>query len=407
MSRDITIGLIGLGNRGISLLEQVMLPQKVCVAAVCDVYEDRREAAAKIITDAGQGEPLKTDDYRKILEMPRIDAVINTAAWETHVPIACEAMRAGKYIGFEVGGAYSLDDCWKLVHVYEETGVPCMMMENCCYGRNELLVLNMVRQGLFGEVVHCQGGYRHDLREEVSTGREKRHYRFRNYLNRNGENYPTHELGPICNVLDIGHGNRMVSLVSVASKAAGLREYMLSRKDEFPDAYDLHFTQGDVVNTIITCAHGETIAIALDTTLPRFYSRAFQVQGTKAMYMDDNHSIFMDGKDNADEFEWKKNWDNASLYYEQYDHPVWKTYQKIGVRGSHDGMDWLVFKAFFDAVREKRQTPIDVYDSAAMMAITPLSEQSISAGGMPVAIPDFTNGAWITRAKWEPGPEDW
>ena len=303
MSREIRIGLIGLGNRGISLLEQVILPQKVCVAAVCDNYEDRRDAAAKLITDAGQGEPLKTDDYKKILEMPEIDAVMITAAWETHVPIACEAMKAGKYAGFEVGGAYSLDDCWKLVRVYEETGVPCMMMENCCYGRNELMVLNMVRQGLFGQIVHCEGGYRHDLREEVSTGREKRHYRFRNYLNRNCENYPTHELGPICNVLDIGHGNRMVSLVSVASKAAGLREYMLARKEEFPDAADLRFVQGDVVNTIISCAHGETISIALDTTLPRFYSRAFQVQGTKAMYMDDNHSIFMDGKDNADEFE--------------------------------------------------------------------------------------------------------
>ena len=165
---------------------------------------------------------------------------------------------------------------------------------------------------------------------------------------------------------------------------------------------DLSFAQGDVVNTIITCAHGETIAITLDTTLPRYYTRAFQVQGTKAMYMDDNHSIFMDGKDNADEFEWKKNWDNASAYYEQYDHPVWKTYQKTGIRGGHDGMDWLVFKAFFDAVRERRNTPIDVYDTAAMMAVTPLSEQSICTGGMPVAFPDFTNGAWITRERWEP-----
>ena len=402
MSREIRIGLIGLGNRGISLLEQVILPQKVCVAAVCDVFEDRREDAANIITGAGQKAPLNTHDYRKILEMPEIDAVMITAAWETHIPIACEAMKAGKYAGFEVGGSYSLDDCWKLVHVYESTRVPCMMMENCCYGRDELMVLNMVRQGLFGQVIHCEGGYRHDLREEVSTGRERRHYRFRNYLNRNCENYPTHELGPICNVLDIGHGNRMVSLVSVASKSAGLREYMLSRKDAFPDVEDLSFAQGDVVNTIITCAHGETIAITLDTTLPRYYTRAFQVQGTKAMYMDDNHSIFMDGKDNADEFEWKKNWDNASAYYEQYDHPVWKTYQKTGIRGGHDGMDWLVFKAFFDAVRERRNTPIDVYDTAAMMAVTPLSEQSICTGGMPVAFPDFTNGAWITRERWEP-----
>ena len=181
-----------------------------------------------------------------------------------------------------------------------------------------------------------------------------------------------------------------------------LRQFFLSLPSDLEDAVDLNFAQGDVVNTIITCAHGETIAITLDTKLPRFYTRAFQVQGTKAMYMDDNHSIFMDGKDNADEFEWKKNWDNASAYYDRYDHPVWKAYLKAGVRGSHDGMDWLVFKAFFDAVREKRNTPVDVYDSAAMMAVTPLSEQSICRGGMPAAFPDFTNGAWITRKRWEP-----
>ncbi len=402
MSGNIRIGLIGLGNRGVSLLKEIILPQKVNVTAVCDIYDDRRENAAKIIMDTGQAMPLKTDDYKKILEMPEIDAVMITASWEAHVPIACEAMRTGKYVGFEVGGAYSLDECRELVHVYEATKVPCMMMENCCYGRDELMVLNMVCQGLFGQIVHCEGGYRHDLREEIATGRERRHYRFRNYLKRNCENYPTHELGPICNVLDIGRGNRMVSLVSVASKPAGLREYMLSRKDMFPDAAELHFTQGDVVNTLITCARGETIAIALDTTLPRFYTRAFHVQGTKGMYMDDNHSIFMDGKDNADEFEWKKNWDNASGYYEQYDHPIWKNYRKTGVRGSHDGMDWLVFKAFFDAVRERRQTPIDAYDSAVWMAVTPLSEQSIRMGGMPVEIPDFTNGAWVTRKRWEP-----
>ncbi len=139
-------------------------------------------------------------------------------------------MRAGKYTAVEVAGAYSVEDCWKLVRTHEETGVPCMMLENCCFGRDELMVLNMVRRGLFGEVVHCQGGYRHDLREEVSTGREMRHYRFRNYLYRNCENYPTHELGPIANVLDINRGNRMLTLVSVASKSAGLHEYLLREK---------------------------------------------------------------------------------------------------------------------------------------------------------------------------------
>jgi len=312
------------------------------------------------------------------------------------------ARRAGKYTAVEVAGAYSVEDCWKLVRTHEETGVPCMMLENCCFGRDELMVLNMVRRGLFGEVVHCQGGYRHDLREEVSTGREMRHYRFRNYLYRNCENYPTHELGPIANVLDINRGNRMLTLVSVASKAAGLHEYLLREKGPDYDAAKMNFAQGDVVTTIIKCARGETICLTLDTTLPRAYSRGFHVQGTKGMYMEDNKSVFLDGKDNEYDFKWNERWNSAEEYREQYDHPVWKKYLAEGVRGGHDGMDWLVFRSFFDAAKAGAPAPIDVYDAAAWMSISCLSEQSVAMGGAPVPIPDFTNGKWMERAPWQP-----
>lgn len=280
-----------------------------------------------------------------------------------------------------------------------------MMLENCCYGRDELMVLNMVRQGVFGEIVHCQGGYRHDLRDEIAGGRENRHYRFRNYLHRNCENYPTHELGPIANVLDINRGNRMLSLVSVASKAVGLHEYLVREKGEGYDASRMQFMQGDVVTTIIKCAHGETICLTLDTTLPRAYSRGFHVQGTKGMYMEDNKSIFLDQKDNAFDFNWQERWNNIAEYQGQYDHPVWKAYQEEGIRGGHDGMDWLVVRAFFDAAKKKLPVPIDVYDTAAWMCVSGLSEQSIAMGGMPVAIPDFTNGRWMQRKPWEPYSE--
>ena len=255
--------------------------------------------------------------------------------------------------------------------------------------------------GVPGEIVHCQGGYRHDLRDEISFGRENRHYRFRNYLGRNGENYPTHELGPIANVLDINRGNRMVSLVSVASKAAGLHEFLLREKGPEYDASQMRFAQGDVVTTIIKCARGETICLTLDTTLPRFYSRGFHVQGTKGMYMEDNHSIFLDGQDNAYDFKWKEKWGNAEEYRQQYEHPVWKQYLEEGVRGGHDGMDWLVLGDFFHAVRTGGPVPIDVYDDAAWMSITCLSEQSVALGGAPMAIPDFTNGQWLSRAPWD------
>lgn len=400
--KELRVGVIGLGNRGISLLKHCILPQEgVYVSAVCDSYEDRCAAAAQAVKEAGQEEPLQTGDYRDILNMPQVDAVIIMASWESHINLACEAMRAGKIAGVEVAGAYSVEDCWKLVHTYEETGMPCMMLENCCFGRDELMVLNMVRQEMFGEIVHCQGGYRHDLREEISTGREMRHYRFRNYLNRNCENYPTHELGPIANVLNINRGNRMLSLVSVASKAAGLHEYLVREKGNSFDASQMQFMQGDVVTTIIKCARGETICLTLDTTLPRAYSRGFHVQGTKGMYMEDNKSIFMDKLDNQYDFKWQEKWNNVEEYRDQYDHPVWKEYLEEGVKGGHDGMDWLVFRAFFNGAREGKAS-IDVYDTAAWMCITALSEQSVALGGMPVAVPDFTNGGWMEREPWKP-----
>ncbi|MGI5893934.1 MAG: Gfo/Idh/MocA family protein [Candidatus Merdivicinus sp.] len=398
MKDSLKIGIIGLGNRGYSLMNSVMLPRKeIEVAAVCDLYEDRRErAVAKVKEERGM-EPFSTADYREILAMDKIDAVIVSTSWTDHIKISIEAMKAGKYVGCEVGGAYSIDDCWQLVRTYEETGVPCMMMENCCYGRDELMVLNMVKQGIFGEVVHCQGGYRHDLRDEVAYGREIRHYRLANYQNRNCENYPTHELGPIAKVLNINRGNRMVTLNSIASKAVGLHEFLMKEKGPDYDLSSYRFEQGDVVTTVIKCAHGETIVLTLDTTLPRAYSRGFHVQGTKGMYMEDNRSIFLDDLHAKMHFKWKDQWNNVEEFREKYEHPIWKQYLAEGVVGGHDGIDWLVFGAFFDAVKRGIQTPIDVYDMAAWMSITPLSEASIAMGGAPVAIPDFTNGRWINR----------
>ena len=403
MKETIRVAVIGMGNRGQSLLKHCILPQPgVQVVAVCDRYEDRVKLGVDMVLEAGQPQPKATQDYRQLLDMPELDAALILTSWESHINLACDFMRAGKYTAIEVGGAYSVDDCWKLVRTHEETGTQCMILENCCYGREELMVLNMVRQGLFGEIVHCQGGYRHDLRQEVAFGRENRHYRFYNYLTRNGENYPTHELGPIANVLNINRGNRMLSLVSMASKSAGLHEYLVREKGPDHDASQMHFAQGDVVTTIIKCAGGETICLTLDTTLPRAYSRAFHVQGTKGMYMEDNNSIFLDGKDNAYDFKWREKWDNAKEYRDQYEHPVWQSYLKEGVRGGHDGMDWLVLRAFFESVKNGTPAPLDVYDAAAWMSITALSEQSVAMGGAPVAIPDFTNGQWTSRAPWEP-----
>ena len=233
----------------------------------------------------------------------------------------------------------------------------------------------------------------HDLRDEVAEGKERRHYRLRNYLNRNCENYPTHELGPIARVLNINKGNRMVSLTSTASKAVGLHEYILEKKADDTELVNATFAQGDIITTVIKCAGGETIVLTLDTTLPRAYCRGFTVRGTKGMYEESNNGVFMDGGDHFG----SNHWNNLGEYEKENLHPIWQKYIEEGIKGGHDGMDWLEFDRMFDCYLEGRPFEIDVYDAASWMVVTALSEKSIALGSMPVEVPDFTKGEWITR----------
>lgn len=396
----IHLGFIGLGARGTALLEESILKMEdVDIISVCDAYEDRAKSAAEMIARVKGRIPVWEVDYKKVVDNPEVDTVVIATAWEMHVEIACYAMYAKKAVGMEVGGAFDLDDCWRLVNTYEETKTPFMFLENVCFGRRELMALHMVRQGLFGEVVHCAGGYQHDLRDEISEGDENRHYRLRNYINRNAENYPTHEIGPIAKVLKINCGNRFLTLSSTASKAAGLHEYIREHKADNEKLMNTTFQQGDIVTTVIKCAKGETVTITLDTTLPRYYSRGFTVRGTKGMYEEVTDSVYMDTEDNKNfHFTWRaEKGGNAEEYAKEYEHPMWKWYQELGPQGGHDGLDWLEFRVFFDCLLKGEPMPIDVYDAATWMVITALSEQSIALGSMPVMFPDFTRGKWIQR----------
>ena len=249
-----------------------------------------------------------------------------------------------------------------------------------------------MKQGLFGELVHAEGGYQHDLRDEICNGRENRHYRLANYSNRNGEVYPTHELGPIAKCLNINRGNRMLTLTATASKARGLHEWIKNHRGEEYDLFNRQFTMGDVVTTVIKCAHGETITLTHDTSLPRPYSRGNRIEGTKGIWMEDKYAVYLEGVSPKADV-----WDSLNNYYEKYEHPLWKWYRTEGVKGGHGGMDYLVLRAYVEAVKAGTQTPIDVYDTAAWMAVTCLSEDSVAMGSMPVAIPDFTNGKWFQR----------
>lgn len=398
MNEKLRIGMIGMGCRGREVMKTVLGIDGVSISFICDLYDDRTEAARAEIEKRQGFSPRVTDDWHTMTDREELDAVLVTCSWEPHIEMAVAFMEAGIPVGVEVGGAYSVEDCFLLVRTFERTKTPVMLLENCCYGRYELMVKNMVDLGLFGEIVHCEGGYRHDLRREITFGRENRHYRLRNYLARCCENYPTHELGPISQILHINRGNRMVSLVSMASKAKGLHDYIGRTDDADRSLLNGDFAQGDVVTTIIKCANGETVTLTLDTTLPRAYSRQFTVQGTRGMYSEENNSIYLDRDHTEDmHFSWKKQWNNAEKYRERYEHPIWREFLADGLRGGHGGMDHLVYSDFLRCVREGLPMPIDAYDMASLMCISALSEQSISTGSMPVAIPDFTSGKWISR----------
>lgn len=403
--KDIKIGVIGLGLRGMGNLSTILNVDGVLPIAVCDTYEDRCETAAKLVKEKRNYDVLTTTDYKKVLALDEVEAVMVFSSWETHIPIAIEAMNAKKAVGMEVGGATSLDECFGLVEAYEKNNVPFMFLENCCYNKTEVMVRNMVRDGLFGELVYCHGAYAHDLREEVSTGKEKRHYRLNHYLNTNCDNYPTHDLGPIAKILDINRGNRMVRLVSMASKSAGLKQYINDRKDTFEnkDLIGAEFAQGDIVDTLITCENGETISLRLDTTLPRSYSREFTVRGTKGLYEENTNTVFFDGEE--EEWEsvrfYKRASDNALKYEEKYLPDYWKNLSKEEAEMGHGGMDYFEFCDFFNRLRNNEPMPIDVYDAASWMCVSALSKISIEGGNIPVEIPDFTNGKWKTRERFD------
>lgn len=394
------IGVIGCGQRGKQMVRDVLLSMPdVEIIAICDEYEDKMLKVAEIIENKRNVRPCMTKNYREILELADIESVYVATSWETHVEIAIEALKMGIPTALEVGGAYSVESLWNLVRTQEQTGTPLMFMENCCFNKDELLATALVRKGVFGEIVHCHGCYGHYLAEEIASGNEKHHYRLRNYLTRNCENYPMHELGPIAKILNVNRGNRMVSLVSVASKAAGMKEYLKENADKYPELADKTFMQGDIVNTVITCSDGSTISLRLDTTLPRHYSREFTVRGTKGMYEQSNNYVHLSGEDEGWEpcEHYKKYGNNAVGYEEKYLPDVWKNITKEQLEAGHGGMDAVMFREFVNCLNENKPMPIDVYDAAAWMCITALSEASVAQGGMPQAIPDFTCGMWTRR----------
>lgn len=397
--KKLHLGVVGCGQRGMGLIYTMLACEEAEIVAVCDITEEKRNAAVQRVEEVRKTTPVAYAEFDDLLKDPNVEAVIICSSWEEHIRMAIRSMKAGKITAMEVGCSYDVEECWELVRTYEETKSPFMMMENCCFDRFELLSTSLTRAGKLGEIVFMHGAYSHDLRFEMLENNYN--YRLGNYLKRNCENYPTHELGPIAKLLDINRGNKMLSLVSIASKAAGLKEVFSQYEKGKAHVNDV-VKQGDIVTTVITCANGEVITLTLDTTLPKHYSREFTARGTKGYCVQEANMVLFDCKELHDYAEPEKTiqrYINNGDNYKDYLPDIWRNITQKEMELGHGGMDYMMFKAFFKAALNGEPMPVDVYDAAAWLCISSLSEQSILQGGAPQPIPDFTKGKWLTRPR--------
>ncbi len=407
------VGIIGTGLRGQNHLSVLLKRADAVVTAIADIDAGMIEAALQLCREAGATAPTVyrdgPRDYRNLLAKEDLDAILIATPWRWHTEMAVASMEAGRYTGVEVSGAHSLEECWELVRAHERTGSHLFFLENVCYRRDVMAVLNMIRQGLFGELIHLEGGYQHDLRAvKFNDGKQpygggvefgenaysEARWRTAHSVHRNGDLYPTHGVGPIANYVNINRGNRFLGLSSVASKARGLHDYVVSHPSGGPEhpSAKVGFRLGDKVTTMLTTANGETVVLHHDTNLPRPYSLGFRVQGTKGLWMDVNKSIHLEGRTAAHQ------WESAGAWLERYDHPDWQRDGQLATGAGHGGMDWFLLADFVKNAAARVPAPLDAYDAATWMAITPLSERSVAEGGSLQAFPDFTRGRWMERA---------
>lgn len=395
---SVKLGIIGVGGRGSSLLRDLLAVDGVEVKAICDLVPDKVEHAQKAVTDAGQPKPTgfsKGDTDFKNLTQIDLDIVYIATPWNWHVPMAVDVMKNGKHAAVEVPAATTLQECWDLVNTSESTRKHCVILENCCYGSSEMMVLQMVRDGVFGEITHGEAAYLHDLRGILTANEGEGLWRRFPHMERNGNLYPTHGLGPVAHYMDIHRGDRFDYMVSVSSPEASLSAYV---KEHFPEGDPKRaekYICGDMNTSIIKTAKGRTILLQHDVVNPRPYSRLNMIQGTKGIFADYPARVFTDGQKDED-------WQKIDAFKEKYEHALWKNNGDMARKtGGHGGMDYVMNFRLMDCVKRGLVPDINAYDAAAWSAPTPLSEASVSQNGAPQKFPDFTRGNWKARPDSE------
>ncbi len=334
----------------------------------------------------------RVNRYKRMCDRDDLDLVVAATHPEMHTPVSVAAMNAGKHAAPEVPACYTAEETWQLVEASEKNNRHCYMLENVCYFKEMLMVLNMVRQGLFGELVYCAGGYQHESR--VYRFDDNRPWPGEDIMQKyNGNYYPTHPLGPMAQWMDINRGDQFDYLVSVSSKAVGLKKYATEKFGADSAKANRNFTQGDINTTIIRTVKGQTITLYYDLNLPRQYDLMFRCQGTDGIYMHGMQKAYFEGRSPV-----KNTWEPLENYAEEYEHPLWSVLSDTAKNYGHGGGDYIQFHRLFEALRTGNAPDMDVYDAAAWSAICELSGRSVANRGSSVDIPDFTRGKWKTNA---------
>ena len=392
--RDVVrVAIVGTGLRGRSVLKELLGVGNVRITALCDIVPEKVAAAKAQLKAAGHdyepGVYTKGDrDFENLCLRDNIDIVYTATPWDWHVPVCLAALNNGKHAATEVPAAYTVADCWKLVDASEKMRRHCIMLENCCYGYNELLVLQMARAGLFGELKHGGAAYNHDLRRILFETKDEGLWRRAAHLNRNGNLYPTHGLGPVAWYLDIHRGDKFEYLVSMSTPEFGLTKW---REDHVPrddPRWKEKYVCGDLNSSLIKTARGRTIRLEHNVSSPRPYSRVNSIEGTKGLFEDYPPRIYIEGRGQHDR------WTPVDEYKQQYEHPWWRDQGERASSGGHGGMDYIMAWRLVQCMREGLAPDMDVYDAAAWSVAGPLSEQSVARGSAPVKFPDFTRGKW-------------
>ena len=392
----VRVGFVGVGGRGTALCKNLLKIEGVQLKALCDIVKEKVERMQKMAVEAGQPKPaayIRGDtDYKRLCESEDLDLVITATPWQLHTPVCVSAMKNGKHSATEVPAALSVDECWQLVETAEKYNRHCMILENVCYFRNVLMVQRMLREGLLGEIAHCEAGYQHDRRNSHFSSNGTMRWRTEHYINRNGNPYPTHPIGPIANWMDINRGDKFDHLVSMSSKSMALNDFAAEHFGKDHKLAKQRFALGDVNVSLIKTAKGRTVTLYHDTQLPRPYDLIFRVQGTKGIYSGTLNKIYIEGKSPK-----RHAWEPIEKYSSKYDHPIWKNLAERAKGGGHGGADFIELYRLIKALQTGAPLDIDVYDAATWSVITELTHRSVTGKSKAIDFPDFTRGAWKSR----------